>query len=650
MTRREQQTSRLEKISDFFGKRNFLRLNLYQMLLPVFVMSAIAVSGAVPVLEHVIEASKVRDQYQSLLQQGGTSVAQNPQQDALKVQKKGLVYPVLYRPEKTLNGNLADWESIPFQDAIDMPSGGAVVAIPEGLSPQFKACISDKALYLLLTAKDAQKCFEVSKPPYSNDSFEVFLDPLFTRGRNMDDTTSQTFILSNKAEDKIRCSGPLAMKALPVKLESGWGAEVEIPLKNGMFELTPFNGLSFGVNFSYNNQDNPKGKRSQNKLSWSLLDVADNSYQTPGVYGIFTVVMDKSAEVQKAKPGKEVAEKQKVRRSGETLPDFSILKDFRPNPAVTRGFTSARDTNAPGTEKWGANCVRVWVQLRGGKNYRKNLSAALDKLEDYLIAHQAHNQKVVITFNGIRDFGGQIWDYEADFLYVWQEIVKRIQPYKDVVWGLDLKNEPLDLKQLPYAPVEFHPMFIRVMKELRKIDKDVWFIYEVGPGGGWRGFEDLKPLPDPKVIYSFHFYQPGAFTHQGIEAKNLMDRGLMPKEQAGNLLRYPGVYFGSWIDGKELEKMVSPVIEFQKKYDVPIYVGEFSVVAWAPPESSAQYLKDCISIFEKYGWSWAYHGFNEDIMWQLDREDGVFNARRTYNGKRAEVIKNALKKNKEVNK
>ena len=46
-------------------------------------------------------------------------------------------------------------------------------------------------------------------------------------------------------------------------------------------------------------------------------------------------------------------------------------------------------------------------------------------------------------------------------------------------------------------------------------------------------------------------------------------------------------------------------IEFQKKYGVKIFVGEFSVIRWAP--GAAQWLSDVIEIFEKHHFSWTYH-------------------------------------------
>ncbi len=49
-----------------------------------------------------------------------------------------------------------------------------------------------------------------------------------------------------------------------------------------------------------------------------------------------------------------------------------------------------------------------------------------------------------------------------------------------------------------------------------------------------------------------------------------------------------------------------------------IYVGEFSAIAWAPGADA--YLRDCISLFEEYGWDWTYHAFREWAGWSVEHE------------------------------
>ncbi len=73
------------------------------------------------------------------------------------------------------------------------------------------------------------------------------------------------------------------------------------------------------------------------------------------------------------------------------------------------------------------------------------------------------------------------------------------------------------------------------------------------------------------------------------------------------------------MDKESLRKRLEPVRQFQLAYNAHIYVGEFSAIRWAP--GAAQYLDDCISIFEEYGWDWTYHAFREWQGWSVEVDD-----------------------------
>ena len=88
------------------------------------------------------------------------------------------------------------------------------------------------------------------------------------------------------------------------------------------------------------------------------------------------------------------------------------------------------------------------------------------------------------------------------------------------------------------------------------------------------------------------------------------------------------------------------VLEFQQKYDVPIYVGEFSAIRWAPENSAYRYLNDVIEIFEEYGWDWTYHAFREWSGWSVEHtEDRSNNSPATEPTERELLLRRYFKKN-----
>jgi len=128
---------------------------------------------------------------------------------------------------------------------------------------------------------------------------------------------------------------------------------------------------------------------------------------------------------------------------------------------------------------------------------------------------------------------------------------------------------------------------------------------------GWdtpHAFAHLEPVAIPNVIYQAHMYSPHSFTHQGVPG--FPDAPVV----------YPGVIDGKHWDRDALREYLKPVRDFQLAYNVHIYIGEFSAVRWAPGDSALRYLRDCIEIFEEYGWDWSYHAFREWDGWSLEHD------------------------------
>lgn len=120
----------------------------------------------------------------------------------------------------------------------------------------------------------------------------------------------------------------------------------------------------------------------------------------------------------------------------------------------------------------------------------------------------------------------------------------------------------------------------------------------------------------PKCWHTLHMYLPMALTHQGI-----------------GLRKYPVNYPSPKMNKENLKNFLSKARAFQQKNRARMYVGEFGISKFASPESRKAYLKDCISIFEEYGWHWSYHAFREADVWDLEADGTI------------EVMKKAWEKN-----
>ena len=193
-------------------------------------------------------------------------------------------------------------------------------------------------------------------------------------------------------------------------------------------------------------------------------------------------------------------------------------------------------------------------------------------------------------------------EYQDYFVALWEKIARRYKG-NPMIWGYDLINEPIQNKPPPEGLADYLDTQVRTAKAIRAIDTEVPVFIEAAKADSPEGFLELEPVDISNVIYEVHIYVPSEFTHQGVHRK------WMPTE-------YPGKISNVEWNKEQLRRVLQPVREFQLAYNVHIYVGEFSAIRWAP--GAANYLRDCIELFEEYGWDWTYHAYREYDGWSVE--------------------------------
>lgn len=208
------------------------------------------------------------------------------------------------------------------------------------------------------------------------------------------------------------------------------------------------------------------------------------------------------------------------------------------------------------------------------------------------------------------------WDDERakeSLVRIWRDLARTYAANTTVV-AYDLLNEP-DPDGGPSGNRIWMPLAQKMIDAIRTEDRNHVIIFEPAPFGAAFGFDGVVPFKDSSIVYSFHFYEPHRLTHQGLLGFPVG-------------VSYPGLVGlrGYWDKGK-LSEYMEPARKFQRRYKVPLHVGEFSFIRWAPGDSRYQYLKDAVDLFEKEGWAWLYHSFREWDGWDLELPSGNKNAR-----------------------
>ena len=273
-------------------------------------------------------------------------------------------------------------------------------------------------------------------------------------------------------------------------------------------------------------------------------------------------------------------------------------------------------------ESWGVTLVRYQMTREfmrrgygeGGKEgYDKWLKGKIDHLLDFVIPQcRKRGMKVVVDLHDAP--GGRLTDcldwalyYDQEkldhFFDCWRMIAGRVKGNEDVVYGYDLMNEPVQTREP--TTMDYWDVQLAAAKIVREIDPKTAIIVE---SNGWdspRRFPELKPLPMENVIYQAHMYGPTEYCLQGTGGRAQDAAWRWPDPEKG------------W-NRDLMRDILKDVREFELKYNAKIYIGEFSVAAWAT--GGENWLRDVIAVFDEYGWDWTYHAFREWQPWSVEHE------------------------------
>lgn len=275
---------------------------------------------------------------------------------------------------------------------------------------------------------------------------------------------------------------------------------------------------------------------------------------------------------------------------------------------------------------WKANTIRVMV---GGEKYYPDgllqsdyatvLQSELIRIDEIVSWCTTNGLKINLGLAGLSDGLFTSQSAQTRLIQAWQLISER---YKNnaTIWAYDLANEPVVSKQYPYDytyPLDNTVMMWPTLAEtlvraIRVIDPVKSIIIESLNYS--INFDDFKPIDAsiPNIIYSIHLYQPGKLTGQfGPATPEFV---------------YPGMIDGVYYNKAKLKELLAPLKAYQEKYRVPIYIGEFSCVRWAPNNSAYNYIRDCIEIFEEYNWDYDYYSFRTWDGWSLEHSTGYYDS------------------------
>ncbi|MCB9508944.1 MAG: cellulase family glycosylhydrolase [Deferribacteres bacterium] len=212
-------------------------------------------------------------------------------------------------------------------------------------------------------------------------------------------------------------------------------------------------------------------------------------------------------------------------------------------------------------------------------------------------------------------------------LPVWTQMAEHYAPRSSLIY-YEILNEPHGISDSIWNLYQQ-----KVIEAIRTVDQKHAII--VGPAE-WNSYNNLDLMPafaDTNLLYTFHFYDPFIFTHQGANwsMPSLQElRGVPFPYDVARMPDLPSSYNGTWIEDvwqqysnegtvAHVQSRLNIAVAFQQQRNVRMFCGELGVLrTYADTEDRVKWYKAVREYLEANGIGWT--------MWDYTGGFGLFEA------------------------
>ncbi len=211
-------------------------------------------------------------------------------------------------------------------------------------------------------------------------------------------------------------------------------------------------------------------------------------------------------------------------------------------------------------------------------------------------------------------------EIEDQLLAVWRQVADRYKNRSHLIC-YEILNEPHGISDSVW-----HAIQQKTIDAIRQFD-DIHTII-VGPAN-WNHYDNLSLMPQftgGNLIYTFHFYDPYIFTHQGTTWGSPPMVNLVGVPYPYNVASMPGLpadLRGTWIEDRYhaypdqgndawVRSQIDIAVQFMNERHVPIWCGEFGAhMPGSNTADRARWLRTVRTCFEDNNISWAHHEYRD---------------------------------------
>lgn len=256
---------------------------------------------------------------------------------------------------------------------------------------------------------------------------------------------------------------------------------------------------------------------------------------------------------------------------------------------VKTAEVAKREKMFAGIAKAGFKTVRIPIDFGAWANYEKPYrwenEEGLKAADLFVKWAQDNNLNAIIDLHHV-EFDGSVKGAAVTerIVWLWREIAARYKRTNPEKVFFELRNEPHDI-----SAEDWREQASEIIKAVRQIAPDHTLIVGFHDWNSRRALVDSKPFEDKNIIYTFHYYDPFIFTHQGATwaGEGLPDLKNVPFPASKDTkIAVPASAKGKWVenqintyreDSKD-DKMFADLRaakDWSEKNKVPIFVGEF---------------------------------------------------------------------------
>jgi endoglucanase len=214
---------------------------------------------------------------------------------------------------------------------------------------------------------------------------------------------------------------------------------------------------------------------------------------------------------------------------------------------------------------------------------------------------------------------------EPVLLASWTQVARHFRNRSGLVF-YEVQNEPHGISDAVWNAIQG-----RAITAIRA--EDTFHTIVVGPGG-WNGYNNLALMPayaDTNLIYTFHFYDPFLFTHQGAswtDPSGTDIAGIPYPYDAARMPGLPASLRGTWWqdtynaypsqgNASYIRSLIDVAVRFKNQRNVPLWCGELGAYQiHSTSADRAAWLADVRSCLEENGIAWS--------LWDYAGSFGLF--------------------------